>query len=430
MRAVLALVITWLLFCCPTAAAQGDFETPEGSGLLVSGDFNADGYDDLLLIGRTLTGDSRTFFGQPTAPHFTLGPTRNDPSWWNIIDAPVFVGGFLYIPKVVYKRGNSFIEVFRYHGGNWQLHSTLAIYSKSTLSVVGSIKITPAGKDLDGDKKEDVFVAWSEVPLAVNSTFYVAYATPSGMMQETPMAPINGQGHLAEVADIHQGQSFDRSTKSEEFIVILSGLHNFARSGFGIISLSRDLQGSDLKVGAGLWANGMPTTPWSGLLPHLASSCYGKFGFMPDIGTPLVQVVPGPGIIFMPWVEAPYVSNEGEILGSTAKSKYLAECTGDYDGDGLDEVVLVDSYVGADPRWVFIGDPTTSRTWAQAFDVRQGMPRFYGNFEIYHGTKGDFNGDGKLDMVISYASGTRGLLALYLGDPKSGPGEPPLRHVK
>ncbi len=57
----LALLTTWCLMAGAPAKAQGDFPTPEGSGLLVSGDFNDDGFDDVLVFGRELTGEARTY---------------------------------------------------------------------------------------------------------------------------------------------------------------------------------------------------------------------------------------------------------------------------------------------------------------------------------------------------------------------------------
>ncbi len=289
---------------------------------------------------------------------------------------------------------------------------------------MGSIKITGAGKDIDGDKQEDVFMAWSEVPLQPSGSFHAAYLTPTGTRNEVKLPPLKYQGNVSEVADVHLGASFSRPQKKEEFIIILSGLHNLKTTGFGVMSLT-----DELKLEAGIWGPGLPTTIWSGLLPNLSSSCYGKFGIMPGVGTPLVHVAAGPGIIFMPWVEAPFVANEGEILDSKPNSRYLAECTADYDGDGVDEVVLVDAPGNLLASWMYVGDPTTYRTWAQAFDLRQTMPKQYGRFELYHGVNGDFNGDGKLDVLISYSAGGKGFFTLFVGDPKAGPGEPPLRRA-
>ena len=68
------------------------------------------------------------------------------------------------------------------------------------------------------------------------------------------------------------------------------------------------------------------------------------------------------------------------------------------------------------------------RKYAQVYNVAGTDPRT-SSARIYHGAKGDFNGDGKIELVLSYGPGNDGFLALFLNDGGNGPGTPALKRI-
>ncbi len=80
-------------------------------------------------------------------------------------------------------------------------------------------------------------------------------------------------------------------------------------------------------------------------------------------------------------------------------------------------------------HYLVVADPTSSRTWAQMFEISGGIPqpRSGSKLKVIRGANGDFNVDGKSDVLISYSMGTKGFFKLFLGDPLAQPGQPPLR---
>ena len=76
--------------------AQSGLSVPESHGIVVTGDFNEDGCDDVLLFG--VRGSARTYYGQETKPYFRKGFAWFGPGYTRLRDVPVFVGKHLYAP--------------------------------------------------------------------------------------------------------------------------------------------------------------------------------------------------------------------------------------------------------------------------------------------------------------------------------------------
>ena len=83
------------------------------------------------------------------------------------------------------------------------------------------------------------------------------------------------------------------------------------------------------------------------------------------------------------------------------------------------------------PSLLYIGDPSTKRPYVQAINLW--TDRRYTSPYVFHGTKGDFNGDGLLDLMLSYSRGENskeiGYSALWLGNRSDGPKKAALRRV-
>ena len=123
--------------------------------------------------------------------------------------------------------------------------------------------------------------------------------------------------------------------------------------------------------------------------------------------------------------------NAGELIYSASTGTILDSCTADYDGDGVDEIVLVEHFGVWKPSLLYIGDPSSKRPYAQA--VNLWTDHRYTSPYVLHGTKGDFNGDGVIDLMLSYSRGENrkelGYSALWLGDRRDGPRKAALRRV-
>ena len=181
----------------------------------------------------------------------------------------------------------------------------------------------------------------------------------------------------------------------------------------------------DMKFTKALWADMRPTLFQGGQSLAAATVTYGNFGLMKQLGAPLIRINDGPSILFEPWFVAPYVRNKGEFIYTNDTDSTLGQATGDYDGDGIDEVVILDTTNIVGPTLVYLGDPSSKRPYLQIWNMWDGK---YPSPYVFHGSKGDFNGDGKPDLVLSYVRGSTGRLALFLNT-GAGPGKPPLRRV-
>ncbi|MHC4516428.1 MAG: FG-GAP repeat domain-containing protein [Planctomycetota bacterium] len=389
---------------------------------MVSGDFNADGCDDVLVLG--IRGASRAYYGQKTKPYFKQGPLWYRAGFMTLGDAPAFVGNHLYMPiRDPWTSANQ-IEVYSHRGTAWSHDRTVYLTTSSTTATVSSIKITGLGKDVDNDKLEDIIVVWGEHPTSGNAAYHAAYVSPSGTHSRLAIPKATSHHRDALVADVHRTRSI--GNPKSEFVVTLSAPYRAVTGGFGFLVLT-----NGPRAGKTIWASGAPPLDNGGLSPSNSACAYGRFGLMPQLGAPLVKLDQGESILFEPWFVAPYVRDRGEVLYSASTGTILDSCTADYDGDGVDEIVLMEHFGIHKPSLLYIGDPSSKRPYVQALnlwvDQRHTSPY------VFHGTKGDFNGDGLTDLVLSYSRGENnkevGYFALFVGNRTDGPRKAALRWV-
>jgi len=389
---------------------------------VTAGDFNGDGCDDLLVLG--IRGISRTYYGQKTSPYFKAGPKWPWTGFMTLGDTPVFVGNHLYVPVRDDWTGLGQISVYSHQNSHWTQSRIIYLSTSYKSGYVSSLKIAPLGKDVNSDKQDDVLAVWGQRPLTSTSAYFAAYVSPAGMHNQVniPKAP----SHHAEtlVADVHPTRSV--GNPRFQFMVALTAPHRAVTGGFGF-----QLIENGPKVGKTYWASGAPPLDNGGLSPSNSACAYGRFGLMPQLGAPLVKLDRGESLVFEPWFLAPYVRDRGEVLYSSSTGAILDSCTADYDGDGVDEVVLMEHFGIYRPSLLYIGDPSSKRPYVQALNLWTDMT--YTSPYVFHGTKGDFNGDGLLDIVLSYSRGESnkevGYLGLFLGNREDGPSKAALRRV-
>ncbi len=419
MRAVLSVVlIVSTAAVSPTQAAP--FQVPEAPGVLVSGDFDADGIDDVIVFG--VIAQSRTYFGRRKAPHLVRGPSWPFHQLWSLMDVPLFVGGYLYVPVTTIAAAMCEMRVYHLVKGRWTHKATMLISSRSPATKINSLKIHALHMDIDGDRQPDVLAAWGDAPHTQGNGIQVSYFTPTGARPAANIPPLSGQSTDSVVVDIHRTRSLIKP-KTPEYILTLSAQKKNVLGGFGFVTVVDGPKGSK-----GVWANNGPPLAYSKFI-HLDSPVsYGDFNILPMVKTPLVQLMTSESLLFMPWPSAPYVTNRGQVLPTDPQSTSLDQCVADFDGDGRDEVVLVSSSGVNHLSYLHVADPSSNRAYAQFFYLGSGNVAP----SVFHGTTGDFDGDGDKDLLLTIYYGGRsrnGFFGLFIADRSAGKGKPALRRL-
>lgn len=424
MRTWIIAVWTAGLTCLIAApsSSQGVY-VPEGPGHLTVGDFDADGVDDVLVLG--MYSKSGFYKGSRRPPHHLtrmMGFGLAD--YWSLTDAPVYLGGYLYIPQSV-RGGMAKIDIFDRKNGRWRLFRRVSIQPSQPGGLVNSLRITELHKDLDGDGHHDLLAVWGDVPMARGGAFHAAYISPGGAYTHIGLPRINGQTSQSTIVALHRAKPMV-ITQAPEYLVTLSASSSNGLGGFGFMILT-----DGPKVGAGLWAMGGPPLAYDKFVVGESPVAYGEFSIIPGMKTPLVHLVTGESILFTPWVIAPYVSKYGELLASSRGTLFLNQCVRDYDGDGIEEVVMLERYGTLRHTFMHVGDPTSFRRYSQFFDLQPTSSRY--PIVVMHGAAGDFSGDGHPDLLLSgytaTPTGIQGYLSLYLANRSRGPGRPALRRA-
>ena len=179
--------------------------------------------------------------------------------------------------------------------------------------------------------------------------------------------------------------------QADEYLLTYCGIG--AQDGIGFQLFRHGFQS-----GMGRWEPSFPV--YSGALSDRVDNIgVGRFPFRFGISTVVMQWRWGIGILSIDTVE-PFVQprsgeliTRGDINGFT---RLLPGTIQDYDGDGYDEIVCVA------PIWIGLNwslcavvcPPSSRRTWAQVIPLYT-LPTF-----AHHSCTGDFDGDGDQDVAI------------------------------
>ncbi|MCA8955770.1 MAG: hypothetical protein KDC87_06840, partial [Planctomycetes bacterium] len=309
-------------------AAQQPLAVREGPGLIATGDFDGDQREDLVLFGWS--GRSGTYLADPIAPGFRHRGGGPGVYSFDLTDTPLYVGGYLYVPIRLGQGGYCELRVFAYAASAWTLRRSIVIAPSTPSVSVSSFKLCPYHADVDGDKQPDVLAVWGETPIGPTGAFRAAVLSPTGPLSIAAIPRVTGQTTDSAVVDVHRAKPMV-VTKQPEYLVTLSAASTDPGGGFGFVTL-----GQGLAVGAGVWASGGPALNHAAYFGATSPVAYGDFRVLPTMKTPLVQVTSGRSVLFKPWVSAPYVANNAEILLSSSRSLLLDTCVADFDGDGRD----------------------------------------------------------------------------------------------
>jgi hypothetical protein len=401
------------------APAVAQVYAQHGAGMLTAGDFNADGIDDVLALPAN--DPAQVWLGGRSYPHLQAGPRSQ--LYPIPLDLPVLSGGHLYVPHPSQLPGCAEISVYRaqtdgslHHVNTW----TLWPYHRSAM--VTSVKLAPLDQDIDQDTRNDCCVVWGEEPLLEGGGFHVAYVSPFRFAGETRIPRLSGQPENSTVAAVHLG--FHPLNQRSEFLVTLSATMHDTYGGFGIQPI-----GPGPSLRQGLWIQGAPPLQYQGNLPTVPVSVYSRFSPAPVLGSLAVKLHTGHTAHFYPWPIAPFVQPQGEIHRTTTLGVTLGQCTYDYDGDGTSEMVFLEPFGSYEPDFLALADPGPSRPYIQIFELSPTQP--FPRYHPFHGACGDFNGDGRKDLLLLGSSrGVSGSqFVLLLNSPNATPRQPPLRRA-
>ena len=124
--------------------AQSGLSVPESQGIVVTGDFNEDGCDDVLLFG--VRGSARTYYGQKTKPYFRKGFAWFGPGYRRLRDVPVFVGKHLYAPVLDIRTNTIALQVYAHAYELWQLKKTMHPFVDHLSSAITSVRVCGLGR--------------------------------------------------------------------------------------------------------------------------------------------------------------------------------------------------------------------------------------------------------------------------------------------
>lgn len=405
--------LAWVAVLAAAVAAQVS-PPPHHAGLLVAGDYDADGVDDVLVIPPN--HPARIYRGSKVFPHLVAGPKVALPTPFPS-DLPVFAGGHLYVPTTRSTMGKGYLHVYRPGRRGLLPHRVVQLDELDPTSVVNSVRLARLDRDLNGDGGNDVLVVWGEEPLSDRGAFHAAWVSPRGVERRIDLPPIPGQPRISYVTGVHRTVGIGGRSA---YVATLSGLDGPGFPGFGLRAV---LDGP--RAGGGLWFRGAPPLQYQGGVPAAPVSAYGAFQPVPGLGTPLLRLAVGESILLRPWPVAPWVQAQGEIVYTTRHGISLPSCAADYDGDGRTEMVFCEPLLSPGASFVVVADPGGGRAYIQGFDLSHDLGGI--GLVPYFGARGDFDGDGDPDLLLSCISlGTQAGYWVMLQNRRTRPGRPPL----
>ncbi|MBK8979750.1 MAG: hypothetical protein IPM29_27960 [Planctomycetes bacterium] len=136
-----------------------------------------------------------------------------------------------------------------------------------------------------------------------------------------------------------------------------------------------------------------------------SAAVYGGFRPSPPLWMPIVGFGYGGAVVIHPSVETPYVDRSGAMLWTSPLARFVAGAAADYDGDGADELVLLEAATGL-RSLLLVVDPHPMASGGQLLRLPPGDPDpFTGQLHpLFHAAPQDVDGDRRLDLVASLAA--------------------------
>ncbi|MFO1053767.1 MAG: VCBS repeat-containing protein [Planctomycetota bacterium] len=400
----------WAAVIGMPCAAQ--VQTGHPAGFVLTTDVDGDGCCDALIFEATQV---HAWFGHAAAPWFTPGPTTAIAHDRRACE-PVLCGRDLWLASLgPLGSAHGTLECWRVQvDGRLLPIVSYALAPSAGTNEVTSIRVAAQGFDFDNDGANDVLALWAEIPRPASSSMRAAWFSPSssGTVFDLPQLQLTMHHH--ELVGLHRCRNLGQS--SDDMLAVIAPPPWPAAHGVEFVTIARGPFGPVMSAEIGF---GMaPTTRLRSTLDERARSLYGGFSPLPMFGSPVVQFLPGPSVAFDGSPLAPYVPPSGHWLDTSIAGALMTGAVADYDGDGADEIVLLDHLDGIGDVLV-VTDPMPQSRRFQAFfqpSANWLVAHSAWPYEIVHAAPADVDGDGLLDLVVTLrATSTTGRIGLFRG---------------
>jgi hypothetical protein len=398
------------------ASVPAQLATTHQAGLVVPADIDRDAHDDFFVYdGRAFhawRGTNVDPFVQQLGSHAVAFNRR--------MSSPVVAGRYLFVPLV----GDLFtpvggIEVFEILvDGSLSLVRSFRLDPLQSGGTVHCVRLSVLSRDLGGDGVPDVLVAWTEFPRPANGAFRIARMNWNQLDAPFTVDLVDGPAEPFRISGLFPTQNL--AQPADEVLMVVSAAPSQGTHRFGFVTMS--VQDSDIRIVGSRWHQYAPTVRQGGWGDAWGAVAYGRFSPTPVLATPVVTFLPGPTIVFHPELSDPFVSPHGGAWIDTTRRGYLLEdAVADFDGDGADELLIVQPGLGSMGDVIAVTDPHPMGRSYQVFSYREygfrrGLPPDPAvDSSVFHGANLDVDADGRQDVVVTIQVGNQGALSLLRG---------------
>ncbi len=385
-----AVVLTALTGPVP---AQG--AVLHGTGAMTVADVDRDGRDDVLV---DVHGNLHTWFGVAGPPWLRRGPT----TWVGpgADGTRLIVSGDLAYRVVTSPQPG--VRIHRFNSaGQLQVIAHHQLDAARQDHEVARLRLCPLGFDFDGNGRvDDVAIALLERAAHGGSGISIVYAGAgrAGAPRAIP-TPADGETEV-EVVALFRSRGVVQP--GDEILCVVSAHEASSDDALGSFSVGRTVSGAPRVTGL-RWFGAVPRLRMPAVDGTTAAVAYGAFRPTPQVPVPTFHFDLGPSVVLHPQIAAPWIDGGGAWLETSASARILDGAVADYDGDGADELMVVEPAPHGARDWLIVTDP---HPWAADWQVldwsrRQGGPQVATTSRIAHAVAADLDGDGHPEMVLS-----------------------------